>query len=122
VSLIARHLEENGTPTMILGSALDIMQAARPPRMTFLDYPLGHSAGRPGDKAEQLAVVRAALAGFDATREEQVKSLHYRWSENDDWRQQATDTSSGDQRQPRDETPRYQLDADRQRAKASQIV
>jgi len=122
VSLIARHLEENGTPTMILGSALDIMQAARPPRITFLDYPLGHSSGRPGDKAEQLAVVRAALAGFDATRTEQVNSLPYRWSGNNDWRQQATDTSSGDQRQPRDETPRYQFEADRLQAEASQTA
>ena len=34
-------------PTIILGSARDITQAGRPPRMVFLDYPLGHSAGRP---------------------------------------------------------------------------
>ena len=106
---------------MILGSALDIMQAGRPPRMTFLDYPLGHSAGKPGDKAEQLDVVRTALQGLESFKDpEQFATLPYNWAENEDWKQNATDTSSGDQRQPRDETPQYQFEDDRLRAEASQ--
>ncbi len=104
---------------MILGSALDIMQAGRPPRVTFLDYPLGHSAGRPDEAAEQLDIVRAAVQGLEIhLKTEQSTTLPYVWTGDENWKEQAKDASSGDQRQPRDETPRYQYDEDRIRAEA----
>ncbi len=53
MSLVARHLEGLGIPTLCLGSALDILEAGAPPRAAFVDYPLGHSAGRPFDPADQ---------------------------------------------------------------------
>ena len=112
--LIARALEARGLPTMILGSALDITQAGRPPRLSFLDYPLGHSAGRPGDAAEQLAVVRAALEALPKMAvPESVSVLPYRWADDEAWQETASDSSGDDQRQPRDESPRYQFEADR---------
>jgi hypothetical protein len=46
VSLIARHFEAAGLPTMILGSAMDILQAGRPPRVKFVNYPLGFESVR----------------------------------------------------------------------------
>ena len=81
VSLIARALEGNGLPTMILGSAFDILQSGWAPRATFLDYPLGHSAGMPFDRADQLRVTRSALLNLEALREPGlIVQLPSRWA------------------------------------------
>ncbi|MGE0873110.1 MAG: hypothetical protein AB7O31_00400 [Burkholderiales bacterium] len=117
--LVARHLEANGIPTMCLGSALDILRAGRPPRATFVDYPLGHSAGKPFDRADQRDVVRAALEGLETmTAPEEVRMLPNRWDD-DAWRTETTSASRGDTRQTRDETPQFQHPADREAAIAS---
>ena len=50
---------------MCLASALDIIEAGRPPRATFVDYPLGHTAGKPFDERDQLGILRATLRGFE---------------------------------------------------------
>jgi len=119
VSLIARHLEENGIPTLCLGSALDILRAGRPPRAAFVDYPLGHSAGRPFDTQDQLAVLTAALEAFEAiTAPGDLVVLPNRWPEND-WALAAQSEETGDTRQPRDESPQWQFPEDRQAAMAS---
>ncbi|MGD9601869.1 MAG: hypothetical protein AB7O21_15445 [Gammaproteobacteria bacterium] len=116
VSLIARHLEANGIPTLCLGSALDILQAGRPPRAAFVDYPLGHSAGKPFDPADQAAVVRSALAGFASlTAPGGIVQLPNHWGD-DAWRAEASSTEGRDTRQPRDETPQFQCAADREAA------
>jgi hypothetical protein len=49
VSLIARHLEVNGIPTVVMGCARDIVEHCGAPRFLFSDFPLGNSAGRPHD-------------------------------------------------------------------------
>jgi len=114
VCLIARHLESIGIPTVAIGSALDILQAGQPPRAVYVDYPLGHSVGRPFDPDNQRAVVNAALNAFESIqRPGEIIELDDRWSDDDSWKSEATDTSSGDTRAPRDETPQYQTDADR---------
>ena len=117
--ILARHLEANGIPTMCLGSALDIFAAGRPPRATFVDYPLGHSAGKAFDREDQYAIVRAALLGFAAASPGEVIVLPNRWSESDQWKEKDAAPDRGDARQPRDETPRFQLPADRDAAIAS---
>lgn len=61
MSLVARHLEEAGIPTVIVGSAQDIVETAGVPRFVFVDYPLGNPLGRPDDRVEQRATVEAAL-------------------------------------------------------------
>lgn len=112
LSLAARYLEEAGLPTLCLGSALDIVKAVNPPRTVFLDYPLGHSAGKPFDRADQYGVVRAALGHLETMdRPGTVVTLPNRWDD-DSWRQAAYDQME-DRRAPRDETPRYQTEADR---------
>jgi hypothetical protein len=114
VCLIARHLEANGIATVCVASALDIIEAGGPPRSVFVDYPLGHTVGRPFDPDNQRAIVRDALAAFEAiTTPGGVTHLDYRWSDSDDWKNEAADNSSGDLRAPRDTMPRYQTDADR---------
>jgi hypothetical protein len=123
VSLVARHLEAHGLPTMCLGSALDILRAGRPPRATFLDYPLGHSAGKPFDRADQLAVVRAALTGFETlTVPGSLQVLPQQWDASGRWREEAGSDRGGDTRQPRDDTPQFQSPADRVAAIAAGAV
>jgi len=61
VSLVARHVEAAGIPTVIIGSAQDIVETAGVPRFVFVDYPLGNPIGKPGDTAEQRRVVSSAL-------------------------------------------------------------
>jgi hypothetical protein len=119
VCLIAQELEKSGTPTLILGAALDIMQAGKPPRGVFLDYPLGHSSGRPDDPADQYAIVRAAVAAFETIREPgTILHLPNRWDASETWKQSAG-ASGGDSRQPRDTSPQYQFAADRQAAESA---
>jgi hypothetical protein len=109
VCLIARHLEANGISTLIVGSALDILQAGRPPRAVFVEYPLGHSVGRPFDAANQRAIVADALVAFETIEAPgEIVALNYQWSDIDAWKTAATDTSSGDSRAPRDTSPQYQ--------------
>ncbi len=89
VSLIARHLEGLGIPTMCMASALDIVRAGRPPRTTFVDYPLGHTVGKPFDKDGQLLIVRSGLAGLQSmTHAEQLTHVPLRWDTDDGWKEE----------------------------------
>jgi D-proline reductase (dithiol) PrdB len=64
VSLVARHLEENGIPTVIIGSALDIVEHCAVPRFLFVDFPLGNPCGKPWDRAMQGRIARQAVDMF----------------------------------------------------------
>lgn len=119
VSLVARHLEAHGIPTLCLGSAFDILRAGQPPRAVFLDYPLGHSGGRTFDRADQRRVLQDALQGFETLRAPgQILTLANHWGD-DAWRAEAASTDARDTRQPRDTTPQFQYAADRDAARAS---
>jgi hypothetical protein len=61
VSLVARHLEENGIPTVIIGAARDIVEHCGVPRFIFTDFPLGSPCGEPFDVAMQQRIVGVAL-------------------------------------------------------------
>ena len=61
VSLVSRHLEANGLPTVIMGCAKDIVERCGVPRFVFSDFPLGNSAGRPFDVESQAATLELAL-------------------------------------------------------------
>ena len=118
--LVARHLEANGIPTMCLGSALDIFESGSPPRATFVDYPLGHSAGKPFDPADQLDIVRSALRGLETmTQSGEIQRLSNRWDSHGGWKEDAGRANGSDTRQARDETPQFQEPADREAAMAS---
>lgn len=67
---------------MVLGSAFDILSSAWPPRTSFVNYPLGHQAGKPFDKVDQFRIVRAALEGFELlTKPGQVNVLDCNWGD-----------------------------------------
>jgi hypothetical protein len=61
VSLAARHLEENGIATVIMGCAKDIVEFVGVPRFLFSDFPLGNAAGRPKDPQSQALTLELAL-------------------------------------------------------------
>ena len=106
-------MEANGLPTVCLGSARDIFLSGVPPRAVFLDYPLGHSAGKPFDSIDQISVVKEALVAFETAAETgSLSELKNRWLD-DEWRINASTTRAEDTRQPRDETPQFQYPEDR---------
>jgi len=118
VGLIARHAEAAGISTLCMSSALDITQAVNPPRAAFLDYPLGHTTGKPHAPELQREILVQALEGFTSlTTPGAVKILPFRWSEDDPWKRTAM--LDGDTRVPRDDTPQYQNDEDRRRAEVN---
>jgi len=66
VSLVARHLEANGLPTVIIGSALDIVEHCGVPRFLFTDFPLGNPCGHPWRRDMQKEIVRQAVRLIEA--------------------------------------------------------
>jgi hypothetical protein len=118
VGLIARHAEAAGIPTLCMGSALDIIKAGNPPRAAFLDFPLGHTTGKPHEPELQREILVQALEGFNTmTKPGSIKMLPFRWSEEDEWK--PTAMMNGDSRTPRHDTPQYQTEEDRIRAEAN---
>ncbi|MBS38135.1 MAG: hypothetical protein CMO26_19685 [Thiotrichales bacterium] len=97
-----------------MGTAHDILAAGNPPRSVFLDFPLGNTVGRPFAAEEQHATTRAALEALEGIREPgQIIALDHTWSDDEAWKVSAMKDDRGDQRQPRDLTPRYQFEDDR---------
>ena len=66
MSLAARHLEENGIATVVMGCAKDIVEHVGVPRFLFSDFPLGNSAGRPHDRQSQAYTLDLALSVLEA--------------------------------------------------------
>jgi hypothetical protein len=87
VSLIARHLEANGIPTVIMGSAKDLVEFCGVPRFLFTDFPLGNSAGRPHDVDSQAFTMELALKVLEtACGSRTTVQSPLRWSDNPDWK------------------------------------
>jgi D-proline reductase (dithiol) PrdB len=87
VSLVARHLEANGIPTVIAGSARDVVEHCGVPRFLFTDFPLGNPCGEPYDRPMQLAIVSAALdLVARATGPRTTVKTEHAWSGGDAWR------------------------------------
>ncbi|MFP4474281.1 MAG: hypothetical protein ACLFOY_01895 [Desulfatibacillaceae bacterium] len=97
-----------------MGSAFDILSAVNPPRAVFLDYPLGHTAGKPGEPELQREILMAALSAFEAMAEPgSIQALPFKWDAEDSWKDSWT---GGDMRLERLDTPQYQDEEDRRRA------
>jgi len=119
VGLIARQVEAAGIPTLCMSSALDITRSVNPPRAAFLDFPLGHTTGKPNEPKLQRAILAEALEAFASLREPgSVKMLPFRWSDDDLWKRSVF--AGGDERKPRADTPQYQTEEDRRRAEGTE--
>ncbi len=86
-SLVARHLEANGIPTVIMGCAKDIVEHCGVPRLCFSDFPLGNAAGKPHDECSQDATLELALGVLErAPGPRTTVQSPQRWAESAEWK------------------------------------
>jgi glycine/betaine/sarcosine/D-proline reductase family selenoprotein B len=86
-SLVARHLEANGIPTVLMGAAKDIVEHAAVARFLFSDFPLGNAAGRPHDPASQAATLELALRVLESAIAPQTTVQNpLRWNDDGMWK------------------------------------
>ncbi len=121
MGLIAREIEARGIPTLSLTSAWSITASANPPRAAYIDYPLGHTAGKPEDLDDQRAILRGALSAFETIHEPgTIVDLARVWTHDDSWKDRVMrpgpSTGGGarasDDRVERLDTPQYQTQDD----------
>jgi D-proline reductase (dithiol) PrdB len=87
VSLAARHLEENGIATVVIGCAKDIVEYCGVPRFLFSDFPLGNAAGRPKDTQSQAFTLELALRLLEiAPAARTTVQSPLRWSDDPSWK------------------------------------
>jgi len=87
VSLIARHLEANGIPTVVMGCAKDIVEHVGVPRFLFSDFPLGNAAGKPNDVDSQARTMDLALRVLEsAIGPRTTLQSPLRWTEDAFWK------------------------------------
>ncbi len=87
MSLVARHLEENGIPTVIVGAAKDIVEHCGVPRFVFTDFPLGSPCGEPFDTDMQHRIVGAALDLLEtASTPRSTVMMPLLWTKGEAWK------------------------------------
>ena len=88
VGLVSRHLEENGIPTVIIGSARDVVEHCGVARFMFTDFPLGSPCGHPWRKDMQQEIVSSALGLLEsATAPRTTVVAPFAWKEDPGWRE-----------------------------------
>lgn len=111
-------------------SAYSITAAVNPPRAAYVDFPLGHTSGKPDAPHLNRRIVADALRHVAiASRPGEIAVLPYRWSDDDSWkdrvmrpgppRAEGGPVDSGDERKPRAADPQYQSEADEALAAAA---
>jgi hypothetical protein len=68
LTLAARHLEDAGMPTVVMGCAKDIVEHCGCPRFVFSDFPLGNAAGRPFDETSHDQTLELALSALETLK------------------------------------------------------
>ena len=97
MSLVARCLEANGLPTVIIGSALDIVEHYGAPRFVFTDLPLGNPVGHPWDRDMQRDVVRLALSTLGtASGPRTTVRAPVSWKDDPGWRERYSRVDSAE--------------------------
>ncbi len=87
MSLVARHLEANGIPTVVVGSARDIVEHCAVPRFLYTDFPLGNPCGHPWQREMQTRIVAQALSLLDtAIAPRTTVVAPFAWKPDPDWR------------------------------------
>ena len=86
-TLVARYLEANGIPTVVMGAARDIVEHAAAPRFLFSDFPLGNSAGKPQDVASQQQTLGLGLLLLEtAAGPQTTMQSPLRWHDDGKWK------------------------------------
>ena len=87
MSLVARQLEADGIPCVVVGSARDIVEQCGVARFLFNDFPLGNPCGRPDDRGMQRTLVGHALGLFESARLPRTTlQSPFVWSEDASWK------------------------------------
>ena len=88
MSLVSRHLEANGIPTVVIGSARDIVEECGVARFLFSDFPLGNPCGKPYDVPMQRAILGHALDLLESARLPRTTvQTPLCWSDDESWKQ-----------------------------------
>ena len=88
MSLVARILEENGIPTVVIGSARDIVEECGVPRFLFSDFPLGSPCGKPGDSTMQRDIIGYAFDLLETARLPRTTvQTPFIWDEDASWKE-----------------------------------
>ena len=91
MGLLAREIEACGVTTVALALVRELAVAVKAPRMLYLHWPFGHALGEPGNRLQQLTILRDAFSmARDAPRPGLVVDLPYQWRRQryvpiDDW-------------------------------------
>lgn len=88
VSLVARHLEANGIPTVIIATARDIVERCGVPRLVFVDFPLGNPCGVPFDQQMQSEILELALGLLETAQAPRTTLVApNRWPGGESWKE-----------------------------------
>ena len=87
MSLIARYLEANGIPTVMIANGRDIVEQCGVARLVFVDFPLGNPCGEPGNLDQQRQIFEMALGLLEtATEPRTTLEAPFVWPKGDDWK------------------------------------
>jgi len=85
--LVARYLEENGIPTVVIATARDIVENCGVARLVFTDFPLGNPCGLPFDADMQSQILEQALTLLEtATAPRTTEIAPFSWPQGDAWK------------------------------------
>ena len=75
-------------PTVVIGSARDVVEHCGVPRFVFSDFPLGNPCGHPWRADMQREVVAMALSLIDSAAEPRTTVVSpFAWKDDRDWRE-----------------------------------
>ena len=82
--LIARAIEEEGIPTVLVMMDKEMAEKVPPPRVAHVRFPFGRPLGEPGNADQHRVVIEDALRVLEmATEPGTVVTLPYRWRRED---------------------------------------
>jgi D-proline reductase (dithiol) PrdB len=88
VSLVTRHLEANGIPTVMIANARDIVEHCGVARLVFVDFPLGNPCGEPFAVDQQREIFEMALRLLEtATEPRTTVEAPFVWPRGERWKQ-----------------------------------
>ena len=74
-------IEGRGIPTLVIGTAHDIMSRVAPPRAAFVDHPVGRTFGPPHDRKRGETILAKALAELpNFTQPGEIRDLGCNWT------------------------------------------
>lgn len=80
VGLIQRALEATGIATASISIVRRLTEHVRPPRAVFLRWPFGHPLGEPGNRDQQMTILKEVLRTLRTIDiPGTIVDLPYRW-------------------------------------------